>query len=133
MSMPTNGRELTYAQAINEAMREEMRRDENIVIIGEDVGRRRFYSVRRVDESRFLYDLRRCRVCGGSADAIVRSVVEAADGRCERVSAEALTRAYLGHRNTLDGTVRSRAACKSAGSARKNVVLSVLPNLSSTW
>lgn len=31
-------REITYAQAINEAMSEEMRRDENIVFIGEDIG-----------------------------------------------------------------------------------------------
>jgi pyruvate/2-oxoglutarate/acetoin dehydrogenase E1 component len=39
MSMPTDKRELTYAQAINEAIREEMRRDENVILIGEDVGR----------------------------------------------------------------------------------------------
>ncbi|HZQ07987.1 MAG TPA: alpha-ketoacid dehydrogenase subunit beta [Anaerolineae bacterium] len=39
MSMPTNGREVTLAQAINEAIREEMRRDERIILIGEDVGR----------------------------------------------------------------------------------------------
>ncbi len=39
MSMPTNGREITLAQAINEALREEMRRDERILLIGEDVGR----------------------------------------------------------------------------------------------
>ncbi len=31
--------ELTYAQAINEGIREEMRRDPNIVILGEDVGK----------------------------------------------------------------------------------------------
>lgn len=39
MSMPLKQRELTYAQAINEAIREEMRRDENVILIGEDVGR----------------------------------------------------------------------------------------------
>lgn len=32
-------RELTYAQAINEGIREEMRRDPNIVVLGEDVGK----------------------------------------------------------------------------------------------
>src|SRR5687768_17391566 len=32
-------RELTYAQAVNEGMREEMRRDGNTVVLGEDVGR----------------------------------------------------------------------------------------------
>lgn len=31
-------RELTYAQAINEAMSQEMRRDENVFLMGEDVG-----------------------------------------------------------------------------------------------
>lgn len=31
-------REITYAQAINEAMSEEMRRDENVFLMGEDVG-----------------------------------------------------------------------------------------------
>lgn len=31
-------REITYAQAINEAMSEEMRRDESIIFIGEDIG-----------------------------------------------------------------------------------------------
>ena len=31
-------RKTTYIQAINEAMREEMRRDESVFIIGEDVG-----------------------------------------------------------------------------------------------
>jgi len=31
-------RELTYAQAINEAMREEMLRDENVIFMGEDIG-----------------------------------------------------------------------------------------------
>lgn len=30
--------EMTYSQAINEALREEMRRDENVYIMGEDVG-----------------------------------------------------------------------------------------------
>jgi pyruvate dehydrogenase E1 component beta subunit len=37
--MPTNGRELTFAQAINEALREELRRDPRVIVIGEDVGR----------------------------------------------------------------------------------------------
>ena len=31
-------REITYAQAISEALAEEMRRDENVVVLGEDVG-----------------------------------------------------------------------------------------------
>ena len=31
-------KELTYAQAINEAMSEEMRRDENVFLMGEDIG-----------------------------------------------------------------------------------------------
>ena len=31
-------RELTYAQAINEALREEMRRDPRVIVMGEDVG-----------------------------------------------------------------------------------------------
>jgi acetoin:2,6-dichlorophenolindophenol oxidoreductase subunit beta len=31
-------REITYAQAINEALREEMRRDENVYMLGEDIG-----------------------------------------------------------------------------------------------
>ena len=31
-------REITYAQALNEAMSEEMRRDENVFLMGEDVG-----------------------------------------------------------------------------------------------
>lgn len=38
MSTLSNGRELTFAQAINEALREEMRRDERVLLIGEDVG-----------------------------------------------------------------------------------------------
>jgi len=37
MSMPAEGRELTMAQAINEALREEMRRDESVIVLGEDV------------------------------------------------------------------------------------------------
>jgi pyruvate/2-oxoglutarate/acetoin dehydrogenase E1 component len=37
MSTPTEGRELTFAQAINEGMREEMRRDDSIIVLGEDV------------------------------------------------------------------------------------------------
>jgi len=32
-------RQTTYIQAVNEAMRDEMRRDESVFIIGEDVGR----------------------------------------------------------------------------------------------
>src|SRR5919201_5550186 len=39
MSMPSDGRELTFAQAINEALREEMRRDEHVLVLGEDVAR----------------------------------------------------------------------------------------------
>ena len=39
MSTPSDNRQLTFAQAINEAMREEMRRDSSILVIGEDVGR----------------------------------------------------------------------------------------------
>lgn len=44
MSMPSDssssqGREITFAQAINEALREEMRRDTDVLLIGEDVGR----------------------------------------------------------------------------------------------
>ena len=31
-------REITYAQAVNEAMSEEMRRDENVYLLGEDIG-----------------------------------------------------------------------------------------------
>ncbi len=31
-------REITYAEAINEAMSEEMRRDENVIFLGEDIG-----------------------------------------------------------------------------------------------
>jgi pyruvate/2-oxoglutarate/acetoin dehydrogenase E1 component len=40
-SMPTSAspRQLTYAQAINEAIRQEMRRDPDIILVGEDVGR----------------------------------------------------------------------------------------------
>ncbi len=38
MSTPASGRELTLAQAINEAIREEMRNDERVIVIGEDVG-----------------------------------------------------------------------------------------------
>ena len=31
-------KEITYAQAINEAISEEMRRDENVFMMGEDIG-----------------------------------------------------------------------------------------------
>ena len=37
--MPNRAEEVTFADAINQAMREEMRRDERVVLIGEDVGR----------------------------------------------------------------------------------------------
>ncbi len=39
MSMPTETREITFAQAINEAMHEEMQRDENVMVLGEDVAK----------------------------------------------------------------------------------------------
>jgi pyruvate dehydrogenase E1 component beta subunit len=35
--MQTKGREITMSEAINEAIREEMKRDENVVLWGEDV------------------------------------------------------------------------------------------------
>ena len=37
MSSQTNGREITFAQAVNEAIREEMARDDNVILFGEDV------------------------------------------------------------------------------------------------
>jgi pyruvate/2-oxoglutarate/acetoin dehydrogenase E1 component len=37
MSTPTEGREITFAQAINEAMHEEMQRDPSVFVLGEDV------------------------------------------------------------------------------------------------
>jgi pyruvate/2-oxoglutarate/acetoin dehydrogenase E1 component len=37
MSTPTEGREVTFAQAINEAMHEEMARDSSVFVMGEDV------------------------------------------------------------------------------------------------
>lgn len=37
MSTLTEAREITFAQAVNEALREEMERDEKIIILGEDV------------------------------------------------------------------------------------------------
>lgn len=39
MSTSTDAREITFAQAINEALREEMQRDDRVLLIGEDVGR----------------------------------------------------------------------------------------------
>lgn len=38
MSTSSNGRVITFGQAINEALAEELRRDEHVFIIGEDVG-----------------------------------------------------------------------------------------------
>lgn len=38
MSMPENGRIITFGEAIKEALAEELRRDERVFIIGEDVG-----------------------------------------------------------------------------------------------
>ena len=35
--MATTVRELNYTQAVNEALRQEMRRDPNTIIIGEDI------------------------------------------------------------------------------------------------
>ena len=37
MSTPENGRVITFAQAVNEALAEEMRRDPTVFIMGEDV------------------------------------------------------------------------------------------------
>jgi pyruvate/2-oxoglutarate/acetoin dehydrogenase E1 component len=37
MSMPTNAREISTSEAINEALREEMQRDETVMLWGEDV------------------------------------------------------------------------------------------------
>ena len=37
MSLPNGTREITFAQAVNEALAEEMRRDERVFIMGEDV------------------------------------------------------------------------------------------------
>jgi pyruvate dehydrogenase E1 component beta subunit len=37
MSTPNNQRELTFVEAIREALAEEMRRDSTVVILGEDV------------------------------------------------------------------------------------------------
>ena len=37
MSTPTESREITFAQAINEAMHEEMDRDHSVIVMGEDV------------------------------------------------------------------------------------------------
>ena len=34
---PTGGRELTYIAAISEALREEMRRDPRVLVLGEDI------------------------------------------------------------------------------------------------
>ena len=38
--MNSENREITYAQAIAEALAEEMRRDENVIIMGEDIDRK---------------------------------------------------------------------------------------------
>ena len=35
---PSEGRELTYLEAISEGLRLEMRRDDSVLILGEDVG-----------------------------------------------------------------------------------------------
>ena len=35
---PASGRELTYIAAISEALREEMRRDPRVLLLGEDIG-----------------------------------------------------------------------------------------------
>src|SRR4030043_1137025 len=37
INMKTSVRELTFSQAINEAIRQEMRRDQTIIILGEDI------------------------------------------------------------------------------------------------
>ena len=37
MSSQTNGREITFARAVNEAIREEMERDDRVILFGEDV------------------------------------------------------------------------------------------------
>ena len=36
--MGSGVRELSYAEALNEALREEMRRDDRVIVFGEDVG-----------------------------------------------------------------------------------------------
>lgn len=38
LQMFTNGRQITYAEALNEALHEEMAANENIIILGEDIG-----------------------------------------------------------------------------------------------
>jgi len=48
MSSPTLVRELTLVHALNEALREEMRRDERVIVLGEDVAR--FGGVYKVTE-----------------------------------------------------------------------------------
>jgi pyruvate/2-oxoglutarate/acetoin dehydrogenase E1 component len=40
VSRPTDARTLTFREALNEALREEMARDERVIILGEDVGRK---------------------------------------------------------------------------------------------
>ena len=52
-----------------------------------NVGNRRTDSIGRRDESWFLYDLRRRRICGGGDHAVVRAAAQAIDGERERVDA----------------------------------------------
>src|SRR3984957_20275767 len=38
MSTPSSARKLTMVEALREALREEMRRDERVILLGEDIG-----------------------------------------------------------------------------------------------